>query len=172
MRRLHGSGDKWYFHFALHVTQSSRLARANKHSGFTLIEVMVTLIVLSTGLLGVAGLQLTALKNNDSAYFRSQASLYCYEIVDRMRANRGAATAGNYDHPLSAFNALTVPASTATIIEIDRYDWYQKLDSALNSAQGFIDCDTNATCTVMVQWNDTRAEKSPSTKQLVVVGQL
>ncbi|NOS87695.1 MAG: type IV pilus modification protein PilV [Methylococcaceae bacterium] len=56
--------------------------------GFTLIEVLVAMVVLSIGLLGLAGLQATSLKSNQSAYHRSQATQLAYEMADRMRANR------------------------------------------------------------------------------------
>ena len=62
-------------------------------SGFTLLEVLITLIVLSVGLLGLAGLQTMSLRNNHDAYLRSQAIIQAYDLVDRMRANSGAVSA-------------------------------------------------------------------------------
>ena len=59
-----------------------------RSQGFTLIEVLIAIIVLSIGLLGLAGLQLTSLRNSNSAYTRSQAVILSYDIVDRIRANR------------------------------------------------------------------------------------
>ena len=61
--------------------------------GATLIEVLVAMLVLSIGLLGLAGMQMTALKSNQSAYYRSQATVLAYDIIDRMRANRADARA-------------------------------------------------------------------------------
>lgn len=60
---------------------------SSKQSGFTLLEVLVTLLIVSFGLLGMAALQISALKNNLSAHHRSQATILAYDIVDRMRAN-------------------------------------------------------------------------------------
>jgi type IV pilus assembly protein PilV len=65
--------------------------------GFTLIEVLVAAAVLSIGLLGLGGLQLAAVHSTQSAYLRTQAAFLAYDIVDRMRANLGAARAGAYD---------------------------------------------------------------------------
>ena len=56
----------------------------------------MTVLILAIGFLGLAGLQLTALQQNTSAYERSQATMLAYDIIDRMRANRGAVTGGNY----------------------------------------------------------------------------
>ena len=58
-----------------------------KNTGFTLIEVLIAMIVLAVGLLGLAGLQATSLRNNQSAYNRIKATQLAYEIADRMRAN-------------------------------------------------------------------------------------
>lgn len=56
--------------------------------GFSLIEVLVALAVLSIGLLGLAALQTTGLKFNHQSYERTQAVLQAYDIIDRMRANK------------------------------------------------------------------------------------
>jgi type IV pilus assembly protein PilV len=56
--------------------------------GTSLLEVLVSLVVLSLGLLGYAGLQSVTLKNNHNAYLRSQATSLAYNVLDRMRANR------------------------------------------------------------------------------------
>ena len=61
---------------------------AHRSRGFTLVEVLVALVVLSIGLLGVAALQLTSLRSNHSSAMRSQATFLAYDIIDRMRANR------------------------------------------------------------------------------------
>lgn len=68
-----------------------------RSKGFTLVETLVALVVLSIGLLGVAALQLTSLRNNHSSAMRTQATFLAYDIIDRMRANREAALAGDYD---------------------------------------------------------------------------
>ena len=65
--------------------------------GMTLIEVLVAVLVLAIGLLGLAGLQMTGLKSNHSAYLRSQTTLLAYDLTDRMRVNRAAALDGYYD---------------------------------------------------------------------------
>ncbi len=61
----------------------------NEHRarGFTLVEVLVSLVILSIGLLGIAKLMLFSSHSNDSAYLRSQATDLAYEILDYMRAN-------------------------------------------------------------------------------------
>jgi type IV pilus assembly protein PilV len=75
------------------MTSPSRL-NVRLHSvqaGMTLVEVLVTLVLISVGLLGVAALHIASLKSNQEAYVRSQASVLAGDILDRMRANRTAA---------------------------------------------------------------------------------
>ena len=75
-------------------------AVTGRHSaGMTLIEVLVTLVIISVGLLGVAALQLTTVRNNYDAYVRSQAAVMASDMLDRMRANRDDAMANLYHAP-------------------------------------------------------------------------
>lgn len=68
-----------------------------KCTGFTLLEVLVALLVLSVGLMGLAGLQMTSVSNARDAYFRSQAVVLAYDIADRMRANLQGVANDDYD---------------------------------------------------------------------------
>ena len=56
--------------------------------GTSLLEVLVSLVILSLGLLGYAGLQSVTVKNSHNAYLRTQATSLAYNVLDRMRANR------------------------------------------------------------------------------------
>jgi type IV pilus assembly protein PilV len=58
-----------------------------KLAGFTLIEVLVTIVILSVGLLGMAALQITGVRSATGATSRTQATLLADDIVERMRAN-------------------------------------------------------------------------------------
>lgn len=64
--------------------------------GFNLIEVLITLIVLAVGLLGLATLQNLGLRLGHQSYERTQATLFIYDIIDRMRANPTGVISGNY----------------------------------------------------------------------------
>ena len=64
------------------------------NSGFTLIEVLIAMLVLAVGLLGLAGMQATGIRNNLSAYNRSLATQLAYDMADRMRSN--VADAGTF----------------------------------------------------------------------------
>jgi type IV pilus assembly protein PilV len=77
-----------------HATRSS-----HAQTGMSLVEVLVTLVVMSIGLLGVAALQMTTLKSNQESYVRSQVAMLAADILDRMRSNQTGFAAGNYDMP-------------------------------------------------------------------------
>lgn len=65
-----------------------------KNSGFSFVEIMVCVVILSVGLLGLLGLQARGLKSNVSANQRTQATLLAYNMIDRMRANVAEAGKG------------------------------------------------------------------------------
>ncbi len=64
-----------------------------RHRGATLIEVLVSVVVLAIGLLGMAGMQTQSLKGNHSAHLRSQATLLAADVADRIRARADTAIA-------------------------------------------------------------------------------
>lgn len=63
---------------------------AKPSGGFTILEVMIALVIMSIGVLGIAGLQLTSKRSNLEATQQATASFLVQELVERMRANAGA----------------------------------------------------------------------------------
>jgi len=145
---------------------SNAFQRAAGQRGFTLIEVLVTVIILAIGLLGLAGLQLTALKYNHSAYMRSQATILTNDITDRMRANRTVANAGGYNIALGAVpNAVSCEGvgqncSTADMATADLSEWKQQLAGLLPSGDGSI-VQAGSVFNITIQWDDSRGEQAP-----------
>jgi type IV pilus assembly protein PilV len=74
-------------------TRRPRSNRLSPASGFTLVEVLVALIVLSIGMLGIAALYLESLRASRQALVRTQAVTLASDIADRIRANRAPANA-------------------------------------------------------------------------------
>ena len=145
-----------------------------KHlNGFTLLEVMIALLVLSIGLLGLAALQANTLKTNHGAYQRTQAIFLTYDMMDRLRANRTAALAGQCDIAMGATLTGT------DLCDTDVTDWQNNFVGLyLPSGQGLIDCSTTANvCVVTVQWNEgrqggTASDPSASTIQFSITADL
>ena len=128
-----------------------------KQSGFTLLEVLVAVLVLAIGLLGLAGLMTSSIRNNQSAYQRTQATWLAYDIVDRMRVNRAAALASNYNTALgSPVTCVASPALAGAMAAQDLTDWKNQIACALPAGDGAVAVQANRTVTVTVQWNDSR----------------
>lgn len=125
--------------------------------GITLIEVLVTMLVMSIGLLGLAGLQALMLYQNHSAYQRSQATILTYDIIDRMRSNRNAALNGDYDLKLTADapTGTSIPASELRA-------WRTALIDAIPSAASSVAVDNDGKVTITVRWVDERLRASVS----------
>lgn len=145
-----------------------------QHNGFTLLEVLVTAIILAIGLLGLASLQVFGLKNNHSAYMRSQATLLSYDIADRVRANPVGFRDGDYNNPSATEHSecvSTAGCSTADMAEHDMFEWARVLSTQLPSGSGVICRDnspddgdpTNPGCTngntyaIKIWWDDDRS---------------
>lgn len=56
--------------------------------GFSMMEVLIAMLVLSIGLLGLAALQAQGMRFNNEAYYRTQATQLGYQVIDMMRADR------------------------------------------------------------------------------------
>src|SRR5882724_11312914 len=94
--------------------------------GFTLVEALVALVVLSIGLLGIAGLQITSLKANHGSATRTQAVYLAYDIIDRMRANQKAAIT---DHAYDL--AIDATPAGGTVAGDDLVAWRNNIKNAL-----------------------------------------
>ena len=66
--------------------RAHRLRRATRASGFTLIETLIALLVLSVGLLGLAAVQVQSLQNSHASYERSMATMQARDLVERLWA--------------------------------------------------------------------------------------
>ena len=125
-------------------TKPQLLQRAR---GFSLIEVLVALLVLSIGLLGLAMLQIQGMRFTTDSYQRTQATLLAYDLMDRMRANKVGADAGAYclttAAPADPCNTTASPAlndcgdiggctTKEDLAAYDLYKWYQLQASHLS----------------------------------------
>ncbi len=130
----------------------------NKNAGFTLIEILIAMLVLSVGLIGMAGLQASGLKNNVGAYKRSQATLLAYDLADRMRANvQGANTYTTVLPSAAAAQAscLTLAGCTAAqMAQNDLFEWNAAINSILTAATATINVDATGTYTITLAWDD------------------
>ena len=152
--------------------------------GFTLVEVLVSLIVISVGLLGIAKIQALAYASTGTAGVRSLAAIEAASLASAMHANRGywsVASPANASITLqgtlfasadSAFqaalnladpgciatdNSSVACASPTTVAEYDLWHWARELKGVLPNSGAVITCPNGAppvNCTIAVTWNE------------------
>jgi type IV pilus assembly protein PilV len=119
--------------------------------GVGLLEVLISMIILALCMLGIAALQTTALRNNQSAQSRSMATILSASIIDAMRANATAARSGQYN-----VGVCENPGGDV-LVQLDIVTWILSLKSAIGvTACGGIRC-VGGLCDITVQWDDSRA---------------
>lgn len=111
--------------------------------GFSLIEVLISIIIVAIGLLGLAGLQAQAMNAEFESYQRVQAIMLVNDMVERIRMNRGAlgtfkaisdpATGGGYVGTTGASEAVltcppTAPTAVGTAETIEKAQYQAALD--------------------------------------------
>jgi type IV pilus assembly protein PilV len=147
--------------------RSQSSARANH--GMSLVEVLVALVVISTGLLGVAGLQVLTLQNNHNSLLRTQASALADDILERMRANRdpsnAAASLASYVHNFGA------PTGSGTRAKDDIAGWITLVRATMPTApdgsvsDGSVAVNGNLV-TVTIRWGELTTKKQASSAEL------
>jgi type IV pilus assembly protein PilV len=112
-------------------------------SGFILLEVLVTIVILVFGLLGLAGFQLRATAAESEAYQRVQALILVQDMVDRIYANRVAAATytdvGLHAQPIGTGDSEPDPAACAvTTARLDRdlCEWSNALKGTAEELSG------------------------------------
>ena len=130
-----------------------------RQRGFSLLEVLIAILVLSIGLLGLAQMQSIGLRSTHGAYLRTQATLLSGEILDSMRANLTAARKGEYNVDFGE-----TPTGT-TIADDDVNAWLTNLDPLLPNGQIQIKTNpdpnlnpdtTTSDVTIAIRWNEIR----------------
>ncbi|MGZ8256242.1 MAG: type IV pilus modification protein PilV [Gallionella sp.] len=132
----------------------------NRQRGFSMMEVLVTLVIIAVALLGTAGLQAHALKTSKSSEFRNQAIFLSADIVERMEANKSAAVAGSYKRTAgvgtvstTCDSAAVAPCNDAALASYDLDNWQAavaQLPSGVGSITGA--AGNPATYIVTISW--------------------
>ncbi len=150
-----------------------------RQQGFSLIEVLVAMIVLSLGLLGLAALQINSLKFNQVAHLRSQASTLAYQMLDSMRASPTAAKGGSFNIALTS----TIPTAGSSAASNQLKLWMEQV-TTLPNGQGQVCLSATpdpatAVCApngdfaiITVQWNEADDTGARSARQFQLVSQV
>lgn len=143
------------------------IGRTRAQRGVGIVEILVAVLVLSVGLLGLAGLQMRTLRNSESSMERGIAVVETHAVADAMRADRVRALTGAFNIALNA-----APPAGATFPEVVIAGWRQNIRNSLgDDATGAVACN-GALCTITIQWNDSRASGGVDTFSLTTEVQL
>lgn len=148
-----------------------------QQAGFSLLEVLIATLVLSVGLLGLAGLQIAGMKTTHNSYQIQQATWLVNDLVERMRLNRTGALAGNYNGTYNDTTACgatptCATATACTALEMASLDLHQ-VRCGSGTADGIrnnfvnsvltVGCDAagcNTRMTVTLVWDERNASRA------------
>ena len=149
------------------------LVSASRQRGFSLIEVLVTVLVISMGLLGLAKMQASAVSNTQVSRVRSLISLQASSLAAAMHANKGFWAAGLAPGSFSA-TGTTITDSSATLTQAadcvantctpaqlaayDVQDWVANMNTQFPTYTASVTCTTTTgvpvNCTITVTWSE------------------
>ena len=127
----------------------------SRSQGFGMIEVLVAVFVLTVGMLGIAAMQVTALRSVHVGELRTQAAILAYDIGDRMRGNSLGFAAGSYNIAHGAATPglpdCSVSCDSTSIATYDHSQWLTRLAEELPEGAGAI-----AGTQITVRWDSMR----------------
>lgn len=145
-----------------------------RQQGFTLVESLVALIVLSVGMLGIAALYVEGLKAGRTAIFRTTAVLLAADMIDRVRANPAARDDYELNGATSGCINGDVNCTATELAQEDRLVWETEVAERMPSGtEADIDvtlgvADPFDTYTITVTWPEPGYE-DPLEYQLTVL---
>lgn len=113
--------------------------RKTNESGFSLIEAMVSLVVISVGMIGIASLYGQGLRASGTALFRTQAVNLVSDMADRIRMNRRGST--SYGGAAANNNCTVAGAATCTPAQMaahDLFEWTTRIGQVLPTGAGTV----------------------------------
>lgn len=129
-----------------------------RQHGFTLLEVLVALLVLSIGLLGLAGLQATSARYSFEAYMRSNNTMAAAEIIDKILMRTSSLKDATEKNTLLNLYASTAAAASCDLtigdIATDLACWQESLANALPEGEGAIVANNDGSFTITISWLD------------------
>lgn len=134
------------------------LSLKKSQQGLGFVEILITIVLVSIGILGVAGLHMTSLKHSQNSYMQTVAMLQAYDMADRIRANSEGAYQGAYNNITSAPDdpqCISTACDSEELAEYDAFDWNS--DNAYLLPLGAGTVTGNSTeFTITVRWDGNR----------------
>ncbi len=148
-------------------SKTNSLAGSNRVQGFTLVEVLIALIIMSVGMLGIAGLYVHSMQAGRTSLFRHHAVTLAGDIADRIRANPRAG--GAYTGAGANSNCVDggIDCTPAEMAANDAFLWGLQAADTLPFGTVVIVFDNGPippTYQITVQWNEPEGARSYSIK--------
>lgn len=136
--------------------------------GFSMFEVLISLLVIAIGLLGLGSMQMISMKATYNAGSRAQAIHYTYEMIERLRGDPARAVNQMYNTSFGQMPSVTNSTPTGEASASNQViGWKNELKNALPGAQGKVEVLGNGLATVTVRWNEGRgSDLSEDTAEL------
>jgi type IV pilus assembly protein PilV len=142
--------------------------RHRAQGGFSLLEVLISLVVLMVGALGAAGMQIAALKDTGSAGTRYRAASLATGMADALRADRTLAVSNS-----SAFVSALANGTCASIGATPVAQWQNQIDCELPGGKGAVELDAvTKRAIVTVEWDDSRGRNGSAAQQFKIEARL
>ena len=136
--------------------------RGNKkktQAGFNLVEAMVSLVVISVGMIGIAALYGQGLGAGRTAMDRTVAVNLAADMADRIRLNRVAGAAYEDDPANNACGPAAVdPCTPAEMAAYDLFVWLDQVRQQLPNGAGTVAFDGETippSFTISIRWQET-----------------
>ncbi len=127
-----------------------------KQQGYSLLEVLISVVVLAIGMLGIAALQTNAIKYNQSAQLRATAITQISNMVDRMLANSDGVDTGAYDNVSGIPSKPNCSICTKTqVAQLDAYEWNTLNNQLLPNGQGTV-TRNGTNLVITLRWDNDR----------------
>jgi len=150
-----------------HNIKSCTLNSAQR--GFSMLEILITLVIVAIALLGTAGLQIYAMRVNQSGQFRTQAIFLASDIAERMEANKAAAVTGNYALALTSVSSVAATdcaaaaCNSANLANWDLSQWGIAIANLLPQATWSVTqtaAGNPSTYNIVIGWTDRSTSKT------------
>jgi len=153
---MHGQRQKWF-------------AAMRVQRGFSMLEILVTLFLITLWLLSSAGVQSASLQFTKAAQFRTQAVYLATDLAERMQANKTAAVAGSYvvsgSVDAAAMDCTTATCTSDELAQFDLAEWSGRVTAVLPNASVTVSTTGAAnpvTYTILITWSDRRSDRAYS----------
>ena len=149
--------------------QNRRRVNTIAQRGTSLVEVLVTILITSVGVLGVASLQAVAMKMTHSSYLRTQATLLASDLAERMLSNPNVTYAVSRNYARTRVTTCetadsSFACSPTQLRDQDIFQWVQAAKVALPNAIVQVAGSGNEKSlhTITIEWNDSSTDKAQS----------